>query len=68
MSNDANNTSRRDFLKTSTGLAVGATLAGTLAVPRGVHAGVSETTQGRPHRLRRARHRRRAERAACQSG
>src|SRR5215212_9348350 len=36
------NTSRRDFLKTSTGLAVGATLAGTLAVPRAVHAGSSE--------------------------
>ncbi len=35
-------TSRRDFLKTSTGLAVGATLAGTLAIPRGVHAGTSE--------------------------
>jgi myo-inositol 2-dehydrogenase / D-chiro-inositol 1-dehydrogenase len=33
---------RRDFLKTSTGLAVGATLAGTLAMPRAVHAGVSE--------------------------
>jgi len=36
------NATRRDFLKTSTGLAVGATLAGTLATPRGVHAGVSE--------------------------
>src|SRR6185436_2701862 len=36
------NTTRRDFLKTSTGLVAGATLAGTLAVPRGVHAGVSE--------------------------
>ena len=34
---------RRDFLKTSTGLAVGATLASTLAVPRAVHAGASET-------------------------
>jgi predicted dehydrogenase len=34
--------SRRDFLKTSTGLAVGATLAGTMAVPRAVHAGASE--------------------------
>jgi predicted dehydrogenase len=34
-------TSRRGFLKTSTGLAVG-TLASTLAVPRAVHAGVSE--------------------------
>ena len=37
------NASRRDFLKTSTGLAVGGALAGTLAVPRAVHAGVSET-------------------------
>ena len=33
---------RRDFLKTSTGLAVGASLAGTLAVPRAVHAGTSQ--------------------------
>jgi predicted dehydrogenase len=36
------NATRRDFLKTSTGLVAGATLAGTLAVPRAVHAGVSE--------------------------
>src|SRR5215218_9920283 len=36
------NTSRRDFLRSSTGLAVGATLAGTLVVPQAVHAGVSE--------------------------
>jgi predicted dehydrogenase len=36
------NSSRRDFLKTSGGLAVGATLIGTMAVPRAVHAGVSE--------------------------
>jgi predicted dehydrogenase len=35
--------SRRDFLKTSTGLAVGAAIAGTLSVPRAVHAGVGET-------------------------
>ena len=35
--------SRREFLKTSTGLAVGATIAGTLAVPRAVHAGTGET-------------------------
>ncbi len=40
---DTPNATRRDFLKTSTGLAVGATLAGTLAVPRAVHAGASET-------------------------
>jgi predicted dehydrogenase len=33
---------RRSFLKSSTGLAAGATLLGTLAVPRAVHAGVSE--------------------------
>jgi predicted dehydrogenase len=43
MSYDIENTSRREFLKTSTSLAFGATLAGTLAVPRGVHAGVGET-------------------------
>jgi predicted dehydrogenase len=42
MENALNNT-RREFLKTSTGLAVGATLLGTMAVPRGVHAGASET-------------------------
>jgi predicted dehydrogenase len=42
MANESMNT-RRGFLKTSTGLAVGATLAGTFAVPRGVHAGVGET-------------------------
>jgi predicted dehydrogenase len=40
---DSKNASRRDFLKTSTGLAVGASLAGTLAVPRAVHAGARET-------------------------
>jgi predicted dehydrogenase len=33
---------RRSFLKTSTGLAAGAAFAGTMAVPRAVHAGVSE--------------------------
>jgi len=43
MQSDAANTSRRGFLKTSTGLAVGASLAGTLAVPQAVHAGASET-------------------------
>jgi predicted dehydrogenase len=42
MPTNNHNTSRRDFLKTSTGLAVGATLAGTLVVPRAVHAGSSE--------------------------
>jgi predicted dehydrogenase len=42
MTNSVSNTSRRGFLKTSTGLAVGATLASTMAVPRSVHAGVSE--------------------------
>ena len=34
--------SRRDFLKTSAGLAAGATLASTLVIPRAVHAGSSE--------------------------
>src|SRR3954465_16083604 len=42
MSNIKPNKTRRDFLKASTGIAVGATLAGTLAVPRAVHAGASE--------------------------
>src|ERR1043165_3651234 len=45
MSHETSNTSRRDFLKKSTGIAVGATLAGTLAAPafgRPVHTGVSE--------------------------
>src|SRR5215470_3700814 len=42
MPNENSNTTRRNFLKTSTGIAVGATLASTLAVPRAVHAGVSE--------------------------
>src|SRR5690242_1026676 len=42
MPNDISNTTRRGFLKTSTGLAVGATLATTMAVPRAVHAGASE--------------------------
>jgi len=37
------NATRRDFLKTSTGVAVGTALAGTFAAPRGVHAGASET-------------------------
>jgi predicted dehydrogenase len=41
---DANsNTSRRGFLKTSAGLAAGASLVGSLAIPRTVHAGVDET-------------------------
>jgi len=43
MWNYLTNGTRREFLKTSTGIAVGATLAGTLAVPRSVHAGASET-------------------------
>jgi predicted dehydrogenase len=38
---ESTNSTRRDFLKTSSSLAVGATL-GALAAPRGVHAGVSE--------------------------
>ena len=43
MSPEKANSSRRDFLKSSTGLAVGATLVGTMAVPRAVHAGASES-------------------------
>ena len=42
---ESNNATRRDFLKTSTGIAVVASLASTLAVPRGVHAGASETVR-----------------------
>lgn len=42
MSPDPANASRRDFLKSSTALAAGATLLGTIAVPRTVHAGTSE--------------------------
>jgi predicted dehydrogenase len=42
MVTDETNT-RRDFLKTSSVAAAAATLAGTFAVPRGVHAGASET-------------------------
>jgi predicted dehydrogenase len=45
MQGESNTSTRRDFLKTSTGLAMGATLAGTLAVPRAVHAGASETVR-----------------------
>ena len=41
---DANsNTTRRGFLKSSAGLAAGASLVGSLAIPRTVHAGVDET-------------------------
>ncbi len=39
---NSSSASRRDFIKTSTGLAVGAALVGTMAVPRAVHAGTSE--------------------------
>src|SRR6478609_7158144 len=42
MSHKDKSSTRRDFLKASTGLAVGATLAGTFVVPRAVHAGSSE--------------------------
>jgi predicted dehydrogenase len=42
MTSQESNTSRRDFIKTSSGLAVGAALAGTTVAPRSVHAGVSE--------------------------
>jgi predicted dehydrogenase len=42
MLTNTTNSTRRDFLKTSTGLAVGAAMAGTLAVPRAVHAGAGE--------------------------
>src|SRR5262245_3132372 len=43
MWDESRNSTRRSFLKTSTGLAVGASLAGTLVVPRAVHAGAGET-------------------------
>src|SRR3954464_11732924 len=42
MPTDNSATTRRDFLKTSTAIAAGATLASTLVVPRAVHAGSSE--------------------------
>jgi predicted dehydrogenase len=42
MPTETTNTTRRDFLKASTGIAVGATLASTLVIPRAVHAGSSE--------------------------
>jgi predicted dehydrogenase len=42
MSPDKTNSSRRSFLKSSAGLAAGATLLSTMAVPRSVHAGTSE--------------------------
>jgi predicted dehydrogenase len=42
MPTEKSDSTRRDFLKASTGLAVGATLVGTMAVPRSVHAGVNE--------------------------
>jgi predicted dehydrogenase len=42
---DGSTSTRREFLKTSTGAAVGAALAGALAVPRAVHAGASETVR-----------------------
>lgn len=42
MSQQSNGTSRRAFLK-STGLAVGASVIGTLGVPRSVHAGTDES-------------------------
>lgn len=35
--------SRREFLKKSGGLAIGASIVGPLAIPRSVHAGTSET-------------------------
>ncbi|HEX3599365.1 MAG TPA: Gfo/Idh/MocA family oxidoreductase, partial [Lacipirellulaceae bacterium] len=41
-SDAAQNSTRREFLRTSGGLAAGAALAGTLVTPRNVHAGVSE--------------------------
>ena len=37
------NTTRREFLKSSTSLAIGASLVGSLAVPKAVHAGAGET-------------------------
>ncbi len=43
MPNQDIHASRREFLKTSTGVAVGTAIAATMAIPRSVHAGVSET-------------------------
>lgn len=42
METPLSSTTRRGFLKTSTGLAVGASLASTMAIPRSVHAGAGE--------------------------
>ncbi|MCI0333115.1 MAG: Gfo/Idh/MocA family oxidoreductase, partial [Planctomycetes bacterium] len=43
MRNKKSDATRREFLKKSTRLAVGASLIGTMVVPRTVHAGTSET-------------------------
>ncbi len=43
MKNEFQSPTRRQFLKKSSGAAVGAAFASTLAVPRAVHAGASET-------------------------
>jgi predicted dehydrogenase len=42
MWNGTTNATRRDFLRTSTGLAVGAAVGTTLAAPRAVHAGAGQ--------------------------
>src|SRR3954469_6938022 len=43
MPNEDLHASRREFLKTSTGVAIGTAIAATMAIPRSVHAGVGET-------------------------
>jgi predicted dehydrogenase len=43
MWDEQTSTTRRNFLKTSTGLAVGASLASAMTFPRAVHAGAGET-------------------------
>jgi predicted dehydrogenase len=40
---EKHNVSRRRFLKSSTGIAIGASMAGIMAFPKNVYAGVSET-------------------------
>jgi myo-inositol 2-dehydrogenase / D-chiro-inositol 1-dehydrogenase len=43
MQSESSPTTRRSFLKSSAGLAAGASIAGTLVFPKNVHAGVSES-------------------------
>ena len=59
------NPNRREFLKSSTVAAAGASLAGSLSIARSAHASVDDTLRSRPDRLRRTRHRRRQRKRRC---